>query len=326
MSKVLCALSGVEFNCEFLPITLHSREYAHPIFYLPPKKLLGLYQKYRHAELDPTSTYLLFCAYLHSTDLVEFRVPAKVTPQTAQIIANNFDDLVSICEKIQRVRTPSVQFSRIAISPDTCTLENVKYWIAIWEEAFDSFLSGNALERHKRAIADLEERLDYLCKDANRSDIHFAARLADWAEKAGDFPRFQLPALGKILTCAEYWKLIIRKCVSQDKIFEIPSKDLQELITHCEENIDAGSTYAHHLFKLLHEGLNKQSSFLGLGSVTFSILKPDDSVEAANKQVIIQSAGTDEPRRVDYPSTFQYLKAKSAWDMKKAAEAAMKGE
>src|SRR5574343_514710 len=102
MAKVLCSFSGVEFNCDYLPIALHSREYAHPIFFLPQKKLLGLYQKYRHNELDPISSFLVFCAYLNSTDLVEWRAPARRLPQTEQIIANNFEHLVEVVEKINR--------------------------------------------------------------------------------------------------------------------------------------------------------------------------------------------------------------------------------
>ena len=95
----------------------------------------------------------------------------------------------------------------------------------------------------------------------------------------------------------------------------IPSKDVQELLEHCEEYIDAGSIYAHHLFKILKEGMKKQQGFLGLGDFTFSIISEDTSAEQANRIAIIQNAPTEAPRRIDYPSQFAYLKAKLAFEM-----------
>lgn len=321
MSKVLCGISGVEFQCEFLPISLSSREYNHPIFYLNQKKLLGLYQKYRHGELDSTSSYLLFLSYLESTELVEWRVPAKRTAITESLIANNFEHLVEIIEKMNRIKNPSIHFNRIAITPDTCNLSTVAYWLASWEETYDDFCNGYASQKERASLLDLEEKLELLVKDANRNETKFATRLAEWADKAGAFPKFPVLHEGSSLPCNSYWKLIIRKCVNSESIFTIPSNDLRELITHCEEYIDAGSIYAYNLFKILREGLEKQSSFLGLGDFQFSILQGDESVETVNKLAIISNAPDSEPKRVDYPTTFSYLKAKLAWDMKLNSEA-----
>lgn len=315
MAKVLCSISGIQFSCEYLPISLSQREYSHPVFHLPQKKLLGLYQKYRHGELNTIDSYLTFLAYLNSTELVTWRVPAKFTPKTESIIANNFDDLLLAISRINSIRNPSVHFSHIAISPDTCTLDNVHYWIASWLDTYDSFVSSAASMKLACSIHELEEKLEYLIKDANRNETKFATRLAEWAEKAGCFPHFQILYQGSAIKISDYWKLIIRKCVNQESIFQIPSKDLQELIDHCEDNIDAGSIYGFNLFKILREGKEKQQAFLGLGPTSFSILSVDSSVEDANKAAIIASATDEAPMRIDYPSTFQYLKAKLAWDM-----------
>lgn len=315
MAKVLCSISGVQFSCDYLPISLSSREYSHPIFHTPQKKLLGLYQKYRHGELESIDSYLLFLAFLNSTDLIEWRVPAKITPKTSQIIANNMDDLVFAVTKMNCIKNPSVHFSHIAISPDTCTLDNVHYWIASWIDTYEEFTSGYAKAKYNASLHELEEKLEYLIKDANRNEVKFATRLAEWADKAGAFPTFTILYQSHPIKLSEYWKLIIRKCTNQESIFQIPSKDLDELIDHCEDNIDAGSIYGHALFKILKEGRERQHSFLGLGPVSFSIISSSSSTEEENKAAIIASAPTDEPKRIDYPSTFQYLKAKLAWDM-----------
>ena len=260
MAKILCGISGIEFSCDHLPIYLSSREYAHPVFFLPQKKLLGLYQKYRHGELGEIDSYLLFLAYLNSTDLVEFRVPAQYHAGTPSILANNFEFLVHTVEKMNRVKNPSTQFARISVSPDTKTLTNCGYWISSWEDTYDDFVNGYASQRNKQELAEIEERLDYLCKDANRSEVLFAARLATWADKAGNFPRNPVQVGAAVIPRNEYWKQIIRKCVSAESMLSINLKDLSELTEHCQENIDAGSIYAFNLFKILREGKDRQAT------------------------------------------------------------------
>ena len=321
MAKILCGISGIEFSCDHLPIYLDCREYAHPIFFMPQNKLLGLYQKYRHGELSEIDSYLLFLAYFNSTDLVKWRVPAKYHAGTQSIIAQNFDSLVSAVEKINRIKNPSVHFSHIAVSPYTSNFNNCAYWIASWESTYESFVSGHASQRLRQELSEIEERLNYLCKDANRDEVIFASRLAVWADKAGTFPRFPIQVGAAVMPCNEYWKQIIRKCTNAESIFNIPSKDVQELLDHCEEYIDAGSSYAFHLFRILREGLKKQQGYLGLGDFSFSIISEDTSVETANRIAIIQNAPDSEPRRIDYPSQFAYLKAKLAWDMAKNSAA-----
>jgi len=49
--------------------------------------------------------------------------------------------------------------------------------------------------------------------------------------------------------------------------------------------------------------------------MTFKILSAGDSVEQANFEAICMSAPTAEPRLLDYPSRFAWLKAKVKWDM-----------
>jgi len=318
MAKILCGISGIEFTCEHLPIYLDSREYAHPVFFLPQKKLLGLFQKYRHAELGPIDSYLVFLAYLNSTDLVEFRVPAQRTPGTESIVANNFEHLVDVCCKINTIKNPSIKFAHIAVSPENKTLDNVNYWLLNWEDTYCNFKSGYAAQKARQELVDIEEKLDSLAADANKSEVQFASRLAEWADKAGSFPRFPVTINSHSIPCNEYWKQIIRKCVNSDSIFGVNARDLQELTDHCYDNIEVGSTYAHWLFATLKEGATRHDNFLGIANFTFSIVSNTDSIEQANRTVIIENAPTSEPKRIAYPSQFAYIKAKLAWEMAQA--------
>lgn len=323
MAKVLCGISGIEFQVEHLSISLSSREYAHPVFFLPQKKLLGLYSKYQQGELNSIDSYLVFLAYLNSTDLVEWRVPASRNALTDSIVAQNFENLISVIEKMNRIPHYLDHMFKVAVTPDTKSLGNIEVWIAGWEQTYDDFTSGYAAEKKKQELAEIESRLQSLLYSSEvgaTSSAQFAAKLAVWADKAGSFPRFPVSISNSTsIPCNEYWKQIIRKCTSSESIFSIPSADLEELISHCEEYIEAGNTFAHHLFRVLREGKERQGNFLGLGDFSFSIVAQDTSVETANKLSIIQNAPSSEPVRISYPSQFAYIKAKLAWDMSKDA-------
>lgn len=316
MATVLCGISGIEFKVDHLSIHLQSREYAHPVFFLPAKKLPALYSKYQQGEMNSIDSYLTFLAFLNSTNLIEWRVPAARTNLTDSIIANNFESLVFITEKMLVIPSYENVFSKIAITPDTKNLANVDMWIANWELILNDYLSGYVEERKRKEISEIESKLEKLFYSSERSETLLSAKLADWADKAGSFPRFPV-SIGSnlVIPCNEYWKQIIRKCQKSESIISIPSADLDELLSHCEENIEAGTIWGHELFEILRKGKANQSNFLGLGDFTFSIIPSDTSVETANKIAIIQNAPEAEPQRVNYPSQFAYIKAKLAYDM-----------
>lgn len=320
MAKILCGISGIEFKVEHCSIYLSSREYAHPIFFIEQKKLLGLYSKYIHGELPEIDSYLLFLALLNSTDLIDWRVPASYTSQTQSIIANNIDTLVKVVSHINAIKNPHFTCAKIVISPETKTLDNCKYWIQSWVDSYNDFLSGNKKRELLDDILAIESRLEHIIKDANKKEAKYAAVLADWADKAGSFPKFPVKYQNTSIPCNEYWKLIIRKAVNTESIFSIPKSDIIELIEHCEDSIEHGSIYSHSLMSILRTGLEKQNSFLGLGDVdikasTYRILDAESSVEDANKLAMIDSAPTEKPIESKYPSKIAYLRAKLKYDM-----------
>jgi len=318
--KILCALSGVQFTCEHFPASLDAREACHPIFYIPQKRLLGYAAKWAAGELTSTDSYLLFLALLNSTDQVEFRVPAQRTSHGDSIIAQYMEDLIHIIGKINIIKHPNFHIPKFVISPETKTLETAHYWIVVWENCYKDFLSGDASYRKSRKLADRETALTKLLRSAEKEST-YASSLAEWAAIAGDFPNSQIHAtpIGAV-NLSEYWKCIIRKCCRSESIFQIPEKDLQELIEHCEENIDHGSIFSHALMKLLRNGRTKQKNFLGFGDLdirsgTYKLLSDEDTVEDANKLAMIQSAPTEEPHLAAYPNRLAFLKAKAKWDM-----------
>lgn len=325
--KVLCSYSSITFTCEHMPGFLSSREYYHPIFAVPQKRLLAYSGKWSSGELTETDSYLLFLATLKSTDLVDFRVPAILSPKTSSIIAQNMEALMRVAIRLNTVTNPSVTFPHYVISQDTKDLDNVRYWIENWQDAHAEFTSGArkyiAGREEWQRLQSRESALERLIKNPHRPTSTYSKQIADWASIAGSFPTFQTQnpfhPSGQS-TCADYWKTLIEHCAHETSMFSIPRKDLVELMEHCEENIPIGSIYSNALFGLLRKALERQRNFLGLGDLdirasTYAFVGTDDSAEKANMQALIQAAPDHLPTPEEYPSKFQYMRAKLRWDM-----------
>lgn len=323
--KILCSYSSIEYSCEHIPgIYIGSGE-AHPVFSLSQKKLLGLLPKYFAGELTETDSYLVFLALLKSTELVQWSVPAIRTPLTASLIAANIQALADMVGKINAIHHPAFALPQFVISPDTRTLDNIKHWLAIWHNAYEDWLSGLADSTLREKLNRRERALERLIKNPAIAPIKYAGMLADWAATAGQFPTFKMqhPVTKLNTTLDAYWKEIITKCYKAESIISFPPKDVQELLDHCEETIEAGSIFSFHLFSTLREGKDRQNNFLGLdfssslnaSNPGFKILAPEDSVEDAAIALLISTAPTSAPSRMDYPSAFAFLKAQMKWEL-----------
>lgn len=322
--KILCSLSGVEFTCEHFPAYLSSREIAHPIFSLPQKKLISYLGKWAGGELTPTDSYLLFLAILNSSSLVEFRVPAARDTNTDALVAQNMEHLAKTISKLNTVTNPAVVFPRYAIGPDTKYLPNIKYWIANWTEAYQDFVDGYARDYDSRKLIAREAALERLIKNPHLPISAYAAKIADWAAVAGQFPEYLTisPFSNLKITMSSYWKEIIVKCSKEESIFSVPQVDIQDLLEHCENNVPIGTIYSNALFTVLRKALARQRNFLGLGDMDLSrgkyqILSTDDTTETANLKAMIDSAPETEPTPEQYPNKIAYLKAKLRFQMAK---------
>ena len=255
MAQITCAKPGVVFNCEHMPLSLSSREYAHPLFSISKKRLISLVGEWSIGKLSHTESYLLYLSLLDSTELVQWRNPAVFTPKTPQIIANNMAALVHIVGKIDVISHPSFALPKFAISSDTASLENSYHWIQSWIQNYNDWYDGlrdaNKREELKSKIQNREESLERVIKTAHTRVEDLAIMLAGWAEDAGDFPTSTTtiphPFLKGRVTIREYWKQIIRACSNDDRIWQYPVTDIVELIEHCEDNVQHGSIYAASL-------------------------------------------------------------------------------
>jgi len=306
MAKIQCAISGITFSCDHLPITLLSKDgYFHPIFALPYRKLYGLYSKHCAGHLTSTDSYLLFLAFLHSTDQVSWKVPASCSPRdkkTIALVENNLAQLITVIEQTGVIAIPSFTQPSFIVREDNSKLEVLPNWIAAWRSNIEDFKEGYATQRLQESIQKVENKLSYyLCSGIDPAKYSHA--VASWAARAAEFPP----------TREEAWCKIIRSCFNSAKMFATPIDDIREVKEFCEENIEAGSIHFHALMSTLREGAARHTDFLGLtnpNALGYSLLSVDVTKNSAELEAIIAKAPNEAPKRTDYKDDFSFLRAK----------------
>lgn len=325
MARITCSKSGVIFQCEHMPVALSTPSYVHPFFHLPQKKLISLAGVWAAGKLTPTESYLLFLSLLDSTSLIQWRHHAVYREgQTDAIVANNMESLLHIIAKINLISHPTFSLPSFVIGPDTVDLNNSYHWIKVWKENYhdwyDSQITSREREELKHRIDSREESLQRLIKSSTPVET-YANMLADWAALAGHFPTSQTihPISKQPITISEYWKQIIRTVANEDNLWRLPRKDIVELIDHCEDNIVHGNIYAHTLMRYIRKGLAQYDNYLGFGDSTpetsFTILPSSAGVLEINKAVLISTAPSEEPKKNQYSSHFEWLKAFTKWKL-----------
>lgn len=305
MAKITCAISGIRFSCDHLPLVLGSNiGYYHPVFALPHKKLYGLYSKHCSGHLTATDSYLLFLAFLHNTGQVEWTVPAACNPtdsRTIALIENNLRQLIEVTELTGAILHPSFEQPSFKVSVDNSSLETVPNWIHAWDTNLELFKRGSAAQKYQEDLQKVENKLSYYIKSGMRQE-EYVAQVASWASKAAAFPKEK----------HEQFTKIIRSCFNSGKMFSIPLPEIKEVKAFCEENIEAGSIHFHTLMEVLREGVSRHTDFLGMNPVAlgYTLLDADTSVNDEKIAQIIAAAPTDTPVRGDYGSNLEYIRAK----------------
>lgn len=305
MAKIHCAISGITFNCDHLPIALsNTAGYFHPVFALPYKRLLGLYSKHCQGHLTSTDSYLLFCAFLHSTGQVNWEQPASCNPashQTTKLVENNISQLIRVIEVTNTITIPSFSQPSFTVASDNSALLQVPNWIKAWKANIQEFRDGYRQATLDKRIEEVEKKLTYLIISPNATHSYVSV-IADWAAKTAEFPKDKI----------EGWKKTIRACFNSEKMFSTPLAELREIKTFCENNIEPGSIHFHKLYEVLQEGIARHTDFLGMRpeALGYSLLPIDATAQDAELESIIMQAPISEPTRLEYPDYTDYIKAK----------------
>lgn len=316
MARVTCAISGIRFICSYfeeLSIP-HTEGFIHPIFATSHKQLHYLYSSHCRGQLTSNDSYLLFMAFLHSSGKINWKYPAACNPneiRTKQLIENNLAQLVAVLAKTDCIKVPSFVQPSFNVTYENSSLAQIPSWIKAWESNIRDFHSGRVDDRTRQALVKVEKRLTYLIL-SGESPERFAHVIAEWADKAAEFPEHR----------AEEWKKTIRSCFSINKMFNTPLPLLKEIKDYCECNIEVGSIHFHTLSQVLKEGISRHVDYLGGSSLALGYtLLPTPSGEASEAErkntaqlvSITSGAPTSEPQQKDYAGSLDFLRAKLAY-------------
>ena len=314
MAKVTCAISGLDFQVSaFSDLNISYKVgYFHPIFAAPYRDLEKLYYKHTRGRLTPTDSYLLFLAYLNSSDQVHWDYPLTLNPKdpaTRKLVENNFSQLVSVLQKTAVITYSSFDQPSFRVTYENSRLEEIQFWIEAWIENINSFSFNRATERDRSALLAVEKKLEILIL-SDLSPEAYSKTIADWASRAAIFPESK----------EELYKTTIASCFNITKMFNTPLALLKEIKNYCECNIEAGSIHFHALIKVLQEGISRHVDYLGGSALTLGYeLLPSASIstqmlEADKKlKIIAETAPTELPLKEDYKSPIEYLKARLAF-------------
>jgi hypothetical protein len=311
MAMVKCAISGLTFKVSYGPLLLNSSDgYFHPIFAAPQLKLYNLYVRHCKNQLSEVDSYLLFLSFLHATGKITWKHPATLIPgtETNKLVENNFRQLITVTEQSNVILHPSFSQPSFVVDKDNSKLRQIPNWIAAWEDNLISFQEGYRSQRLQEDLQRVENKLSYYLASSLPPEMYSFA-IANWAAKAANFPPEK----------TEEWKKVIRTCFNSEKIFHVKLSLIKEIKEFCEENIEAGSIHFHSLMSTLKSGMKRNLNFLGSSSFStevsiatlgYSLLPVTSSKQDEEISAIILSAPTEAPKKEDYVSDLDFLRAR----------------
>lgn len=317
MAKVTCAISGIDFTTtgmDFLTIP-HTSGFIHPVFTLESKQLHKLYIRHCRGLIQPSDSYLLFMALLHSSNSIQWDYPSSLTPnslQTSVVIENNICQLVEVLDQSRRILHPHFKQPTFRVTYGNCALSQIPNWIKAWRKNITSFGEAQLDEKEYESLKRLTNKLTYLINDSSVEMYEMANTIAHWANRAAEFPKDK----------AMLYQTTIANSFNRAKMFNTPIALLKEVKEYCQSNIDVGSIHFHSLTRTLDAGIKNHIDYLGgdSQSVGYTLLP---SISAVDREVIqkneseisvlIATAPESEPLATEYSSNLAFLKAKLAY-------------
>jgi len=308
--QIKCAISGLEFVADYISFTAVSRELTHPIFSLPQKTIFSL--AIAQDENTPIQdTYLLFCALLNSTDLIQWRSPARPCAISGRAAFSHLPGLIGILARIDIIKNRATVLPQLAITAQNNDFRDVGAWISAVNTAIDSWLDGYARELREIDQERQEAAISKLIRDPNKPKILLAKKLAGWAARVAGFPTAAIkhPITKQQVRVTDYWQELIVHAHNARNAWNYPTPDYRKLIDWCIDNIEHGNIYSHALLELLRNAAYASENYLAAHTEELSV------IELSRREQIKMVAPTAAPSEKDYKSKFEYMKALAAWKL-----------
>ena len=316
--RVTCRYTGLSFTSSTFSKVRFVGE--HPLMNAPLDTLLSRTANWSNGELTVVEQYVLFVALLKSTELVKFNVP--IQPRR-DVVSRNMERLIKCAAWIGFIRTKTYLPSYV-INPENSHLPNLHMWLESLEDAKEAYKNNYWSITQLERLEARNNALERMIKSPNRNEHRFTGVLADWALTASKADvKLDKERL-------EYWRAIIR--ARGNELASIPLDDIRDVLDYMELNLDSykSGIFAReaifHLRKLVAK--KESGDFFGIGfdydnyqvdledalENPFKLL-PSDSPQHRHIKQISAEAPTEEPKRDDYATSFEYLKAKAKYNI-----------
>lgn len=330
--KLTCPLSGISYHTD---LGYGKGAAPHPIFYLPLKSLVSQHlNAFCDGKLSREELHLFGAALLHKLPTV-WEEPLDVA-RCAHIWKSHIEKLAAVCLRLDdRERD---QLPEYHVCKETSSLYNLGTYL---ESISDVVAELNGVGTYKNTY--LQRNAEEIIVRMLRQTINKAEKkhtlpklLADWAMEVGEFPTYNVPVLQndgittKKQPLCQFWHHIIMRAFEvRDPVdmlsTQITAGDIDELIEHCEHNIEVGTVHSNVLLgrlRTIREVLDEFRSPATVRKIQIAERNNDlvsalmgDTEELTSVRVEVSSAPapTSEPLRRDYPSMGAYLAAKIKW-------------
>lgn len=292
--RLFCTVSGLSYsaNAGFgshaqvnpaLSTTLHQLESLQTSFWNQLKTEGG-----DNLEFTP-NRYLYLLAWLLQLPKVTVREACNPETDYPVLLANS-ERLVATVRLTTRYK--QVTYPAIAVSSDARIADCLPNWLDAINATIAEYIADANTSGHARHLHELTEAVESVRSlDSARVAAKNAKLVAAWASAAAGFPR----------SVDTLWQSIIVASMQEDKdtilSARVTKADIAELLEHCEDYIPHGSYHAHALMAAIRQANGLIQSV----------------AEQASQYKLEIDYTIPEPKRTQYSSQADYLRARLAW-------------
>jgi hypothetical protein len=283
----------------------------------PLDTLLSRTGNWAKGELTPVENYILFVALLKSTNLVTFDVPAR---PNRSVVTGNMERLIKAAAWIHFLRT-KIYLPSYVVRDENATLSNIHLWLEALEDAKTDFHSNYWTIGARNKLEARQDALERMIKSPSRNQLRYASTLADWALTASGAD----VKLDKEMQ--DQWRAIFR--LRGNDIALVSLDDIEDVLDYMTLNLDSykGGIFANevilHLRKL--KVMKEKGDFFGIIDYDTLDYDPEDVLDNPFKilprdskahqfiKTVAANAPTTLPRKEDYATSVEFLRATSAY-------------
>lgn len=312
--KLKCRISGLSFSLGTESLFHDVLSYGiHPIFSCTYDQLvlIGENQWADMVGMSEKEIRLFTLALMNTSGLVNWKAPAS----SEFSIALCYESIPLLLELNSFIhsRSRAIVIDRylprlvITTDPDNTDMKVLKSWLTGCFQSIAEYWDGREAIREQERKKESREALTRIIARSGEDSSRYAAKLANWAAIALDFPKTRVDiGGGKEMTCCAYWKHIIECAGTANKdfrLFTIAKNDIIELEDWVLDkiNLEVDNILGLTLIRLLKHALDNEG-FFGLSNFEIRAQIEADSVYRDMPTL-------EKPIREQFSSLVDYLKA-----------------